>query len=120
MEINELLQSQTELAKRVQEDLGLFGDNEKVYAIYQYIEGLDVVLATDYVTLNPFPGGVPSVEDADEALLEYLTTHKEMLKMILDLKKNNEESVLEITFSELGEIVREQLNILISYVKSLS
>lgn len=64
----------SQLIEDVSNDILLFGESFKVYAVYSYREDFDFEYISDYV-------------DADEPIRDEVETEKEFLKVLKDYKK---------------------------------
>lgn len=118
MALEKLLEEQEALAERLQEDLHLFGGDEKVYVICEEIEELEIVFATGYTTFNPLPKELLELEDYDEKIIEGLAYHKRMIEIVLELKEEFEDAVVEMTLSEVEGVLSDQVKLLTAYIAS--
>ena len=116
MALEKLLEEQRALAERIQEDLSLFGGDEKAYVICEEIDELEIVYATGYCTFNSLPKELLELEYYDEKIIEGLAYHKRMIEIILELKEEFDDAVVDMTLSELGGVLSDQLKLLTAYI----
>ena len=116
MEFEKLLEEQMALAERFQEDLTLFSGDEKVYVICEEIDELEIFFATGYTTFNPLPKELLELEGIEEKMEECILHHKRMLEIILELKEEFDDAVVDMTLSELGVVLSDQLKLLTAYI----
>lgn len=92
-----------ELIDEVREDIFLFGESFKVYAIYSYFEDVDSEFITDYV-------------DADKPEREETETEEEYQGLLRDfygnLKSLEFTKNKKMTLKELLELLKEQNRII--------
>lgn len=118
MALEEVLEELVGLAERLQEDLNLFGGDEKVYVICEEIDELELVFATGYTTFNPLPKEFLSLEGIDEKMEECIFHHKRMLEIVLELKEEFDDAVVEMTLSEVEGVLSDQVKLLTAYIAS--
>ena len=118
MELEGLLEEQLALSERIQEDVNLFGGDEKAYVICEEIDELEIVYATGYCTFNPLPKELLELEDVDEKIIEGISYHERMLEIILELKEEFDDAVVEMTLSEVKGVLSDQVKLLTAYIAS--
>lgn len=117
MELQEQLKNQKELLEQINLDIQFLGLDEPTYALCGIIEELNMKLITHYSTFHPFTDKLPE-ELKNDSINLYIEEHKKGLQVLLDLKEEVKDYVLELPLSKLNEFVIKQIDILESTIKT--